>query len=211
MRSRVWYPFVFFLLLIFYSIITIAQDTGGGKPKDTELDMFPNPAKLKTELRLTLKKKDIVTVEIYDSKGALLDRLYDNEKLEEKIHKKSYPRRNIKEAHTLTVVVKSANNGKSTDYLIFEKLDVTTTSSPESNKGFLVAPNPTNSLIEITSPEIPVTGILIHDMIGNTILNERVDFLESHKVNLAHLHPGIYFLTLRRKEQADVVRIVKTE
>ena len=207
-RAKYLIGFSFFA--IFYSVVAFAQ-SGNNKPKDTELDIFPNPAKKNTSFKLTLKKRDVVTLDIYDSKGVFVKRIYDNETLDKGVYKKLFDRQK-KEGETYKCVLTSPNNnGKYTDYLIFEEDDVTATSSPDLNKGFTIGPNPTSSLIEINSPGKPVTGVVIHDMIGNTILNEKVDFLEQHNVNLASLHPGVYFLTLRRKEEAEVVRIVKTE
>lgn len=214
-RSRIKYPLVLFVFLIFYSIVSFAQNGKSDGPKDTKLKIHPNPAKDTTQFKLTFKKKDVVTLEVYH-KGVLIQSFMKKQTIrkEEVLIRFDRPKgKSVKHQVKYDVIVNSEVTGILKDIVIFDPIDdvVTEASSREGNKEFLVSPNPTGSFVEINSPGSPLTGLSIHDMIGNNVLNERVEYLETYKVDLSHLHPGVYFLTLKRSGDTDIVRVVKTE
>lgn len=203
---------LFFLIsTVFYSILTIAQSKAP-KDRNVELVIQPNPAKAFAKFKLKLKKTDIVSLEIFDSKGILIDKIYDKETLEKGIKPEKQFDRKKKEAETYTCVLTSAVDGsKFTDFLVFEEDIPTEITFANSQTGLQISPNPTSSHVDITSPGIPITSLKVHDVIGNVIINEALDLRENHKLDLSNLHPGIYFLTLQRRENTDVVRLIKTE
>ncbi|HEX8548969.1 MAG TPA: T9SS type A sorting domain-containing protein [Cytophagaceae bacterium] len=210
MRFTIALTTFFSASMLLYSIFSLAQ-TKVPRERNAELIINPNPAKAFTKFKLKLKKKDIVTLEIFDSKGNLIEKLYDKETLEKGVKPEKQFDRRKKEGETYTCILTTAEDGIFTDFLVFEGDISTEVFSAHATDGLQISPNPTNSSVEIASPGRPVTSYKVHDMIGNTILEESIELKELHKIDLSKLHPGIYFLTVRRKEDIDIVRIVKTE
>lgn len=74
---------------------------------------------------------------------------------------------------------------------------------------FNISPNPAKNFINILFTE-NVTGILlIHDGLGNQVLEQEVNNETSKNISLQELNSGIYFISVKTNTKTIIKRLIK--
>ncbi|MCZ6595452.1 MAG: T9SS type A sorting domain-containing protein, partial [Bacteroidetes bacterium] len=72
-----------------------------------------------------------------------------------------------------------------------------------------VFPNPTDGLLNIISPDEPITGIEVYDVRGRKLNDIPVNSQGNYTIDISDLESSVYFITIITKNGSITKRIVK--
>jgi hypothetical protein len=72
-----------------------------------------------------------------------------------------------------------------------------------------VFPNPTQDIVNVSSPNNPITGIEVYDLRGRKVISEKFNGLARVAINLAALESAIYFVNIQTERGEINERVIK--